>query len=185
VLVQANYGRRGLLRIDGVPVGEEIPESEVPSPWSEPRAARRAAAAAALDRGPGAGSIILVVATDAPLLPHQCERLARRSHFGVARVGGMGSPSSGDIAICFATGNRGLPAPEAEPVGGGVLGIRTVMDRALGDLFEATVEATEEAIANALVAAETMTGRDGNVAHRLPHERLAEVMARHGRHNRR
>ena len=185
VLVQANYGRRGLLRIDGVPVGEEIPESEVASPWAEPRAARRAAAAtAALERGPGAGSIILVVATDAPLLPHQCERLARRSHFGVARVGGLGSPSSGDIAICFATGNRGLPPPEGDPVDGGVLEIRTVMDRALGDLFEATVEATEEAIVNALVAAETMTGRDGFVAHRLPHDRLAEVMAKYGRRHR-
>jgi D-aminopeptidase len=191
VLVQANYGRRGLLRIDGVPVGEEIPESEVPSPWGESRSGLRPANAAAapggngngngLQREAGAGSIILIVATDAPLLPHQCERVARRSHFGVARVGGLGSPSSGDLALCFATGNRGLPAPEAEPSGGGALDVRTVMDRALGPLFEATVEATEEAIANALVAAETMTGRDGIVAHRLPHERLVDVMRAHGR----
>jgi D-aminopeptidase len=191
VLVQANYGRRGLLRIDGVPVGEEIPESEVPSPWGEARTGLRAAADGAATGGgpatgalkgePGAGSIILLVATDAPLLPHQCERVARRSHFGVARVGGLGSPSSGDLALCFATGNRGLPAPEAEPAGSAPLEVRALMDRALGPLFEATVEATEEAIANALVAAETMTGRDGITAHRLPHDRLVEVMRNHRR----
>ena len=193
VLVQANYGRRGLLRIDGVPVGEDIPESEVPSPWPEPRPGLAGAIPASptvqngpsngLERGPGAGSIILIVATDAPLLPHQCERLARRSHFGVARVGGLGSPTSGDLAVCFATGNRGLPPPEAEAASGtdGAISIRAIMDRALGPLFEATVEATEEAIANALIAAETMTGRDGNTAHRLPHDRLIEVMKDHRR----
>jgi D-aminopeptidase len=188
VLVQANYGRRGLLRIDGVPVGEDIPESEVPSPWAMPRpglarSTGRTAARESLDRGPGAGSIILIVATDAPLLPHQCERLARRSHFGVARVGGLGSPTSGDLALCFATGNRGLPPPESEVEtgGDGAVGIRALVDRALGPLFEATVEATEEAIGNALVAAETMTGRDGNTAHRLPHDRLVEVMRDHRR----
>jgi D-aminopeptidase len=183
VLVQANYGRRGLLRIDGVPVGEAIPESEGPSPWGEPSPARRAATPPTngATRDAGAGSIILIVATDAPLLPHQCERVARRSHFGVARVGGLGSPSSGDLALCFATGNRGLPAPEADTLGNGAVEVRTLMDRALGPLFEATVEATEEAIANALVAAQTMTGRDGIVAHRLPHDRLVEVMRAHGR----
>lgn len=192
VLVQANYGRRGLLRIDGVPVGEEIPESEVPSPWTETRArlarasgrgtgGARRGATNGLERGPGAGSIILIVATDAPLLPHQCERLARRSHFGVARVGGLGSPTSGDLALCFATGNRGLPPAEAEGVGDGSIPVRIMMDRALGALFEATVEATEEAIANAMIAAESMTGRDGHTAHRLPHDRLVEIMRRHGR----
>jgi D-aminopeptidase len=179
VLVQSNYGRRGLLRIDGVPVGEEIPDSEVPSPWEEAPVAK--AGGTGLERGPGAGSIILIVATDAPLLPHQCERLARRSHFGVARVGGLGSPTSGDLALCFATGNRGLPPPEAESDGHGAIEVRAMMDRALGPLFEATVEATEEAIANALVAAETMTGRDGHTAHRLPHDRLVDVMRAHNR----
>jgi D-aminopeptidase len=96
-------------------------------------------------------------------------------------VGGIGSPTSGDLFIAFATGNRGMPPTEAEPVGDGTLTLRGFMDRALGYLFEAAVEATEEAIVNALVAAETMTGRDGNTAHRLPHERLVEVMRRHGR----
>ncbi len=174
VLVQANYGRRGLLRVDGVPVGEEIPLSEVPSPWADER---RGLA----DRGPGSGSIIGIVATDAPLLPHQCARLARRAPLGVARVGGLGSTASGDIFICFATGNRGMPPTEADAVGDGVLALRGVVDRALDPLIEATVEATEEAIVNALVAAETMTGRDGVTANRLPHDRLVEVMGRHGR----
>ncbi len=176
VLVQANYGRRGLLRIDGVPVGEEIPISEVPSPWSLPRVG-----IGATDRVAGAGSIIGVVATDAPLLPHHCARVARRAPLGVARVGGLGSTSSGDIFLAFATANRGLPPTEAEAAGDGTVAVRALVDRALDPLFEATVEATEEAIVNALVAAETMTGRDGIVAPRLPHDRLVEVMRRHGR----
>ena len=101
VLVQANYGARHLLRIDGVPVGEVIPASEVPGIRAE---------RARLERGePGDGSIIIVVATDAPLLPHQCERLAQRATIGLARVGGIGANSSGDIFLAFATGNRGLP----------------------------------------------------------------------------
>ncbi|HXG27070.1 MAG TPA: P1 family peptidase [Candidatus Binatia bacterium] len=176
VLVQANYGRRGLLRIDGVPVGEEVSYDVVPSPWEEERRGL-----AALNRPPGAGSIIGILATDAPILPHQCERLARRAPLGLARVGGLGSPTSGDLFLAFATGNRGMPPTEAEPAGDGTLPLRGFQDRALGYLFEAAVEATEEAIVNALVAAETMTGRDGHTAHRLPHDRLVEVMRRHGR----
>ena len=176
VLVQANYGRRGLLRIDGVPVGAEIPLEEIPSPWSLPRRG-----IGAPNRVPGAGSIIGIVATDAPLLPHQCARLARRAPLGVARVGGLASTSSGDLFLSFATGNRGMPPTESEPDGVGVLELRGVVDGALDALFEATVEATEEAIVNALVAAESMTGRDGITAHRLPHDRLVEVLRRHGR----
>jgi D-aminopeptidase len=180
VLVQANYGRRGLLRIDGVPVGEEITIDEIPSPHGRDR--RGVAGGSRMgDRGPGAGSIIGIVATDAPVLPHQCARLARRAPLGVARVGGLGSTTSGDIFLCFATGNRGMPPTEAEPDGRGTIELRALIDRALDPLFEATVEATEEAIVNALVAAETMTGRDGIVANRLPHDRLVEVMHRHGR----
>ncbi|HEY4226911.1 MAG TPA: P1 family peptidase [Candidatus Limnocylindrales bacterium] len=174
VLVQANYGRRELLRIDGVPVGESIPTSEVPSPYD---AGRRVPA----DRGPGAGSIIGIVATDAPILPHQCARLARRAPLGVARTGGLGSTTSGDLFLCFSTGNRGMPATEQDADGDGVISVRGLVDRALDPLIEATVEATEEAIANALVAAETMTGRDGITAHRLPHERLVDAMRSHGR----
>jgi D-aminopeptidase len=170
VLVQANYGRRGLLRVDGVPVGE------VPSPWVPERRGSRSA-----DRVAGAGSIIGVVATDAPLLPHQCARLARRIPLGLARVGGLGSTSSGDIFLAFATGNRGMPPTEEDASGDGTIGLRGMVDRGLDPLFEATVQATEEAIINALVAAETMVGRDGITAHRLPHDRLVEVMRKYSR----
>jgi D-aminopeptidase len=176
VLVQANYGRRGLLRVDGVPVGEEIGLDEIASPWGPDR---RGSASA--DRLAGAGSIIGVVATDAPLLPHQCARLARRIPLGLARVGGLGSTSSGDIFLAFATGNRGMPPTEEEAAGDGSIGLRGMVDRGLDPLFEATVQATEEAIVNALVAAETMVGRDGITAHRLPHDRLVDVMRRYGR----
>jgi D-aminopeptidase len=169
VLVQANYGRRGLLRIDGVPVGEAIPITEVPSPRGVP------------GPPPGSGSIIGIVATDAPLLPHQCARLARRASLGLARTGGLGATTSGDIFLAFATGNRGMPAAEAPAQGDGAVPLRALVDTALDPLFEATVEASEEAIVNALVAAETMTGRDGVTAHRLPHDQLVEVMRAAGR----
>ncbi|HJW21636.1 MAG TPA: P1 family peptidase [Candidatus Limnocylindrales bacterium] len=174
VLVQANYGRRDLLRIDGVPVGQAISIDEVPSPYGQAR------------RRGSDGSIIGIVATDAPLLPHQCQRVARRFAVGLARVGGIGATTSGDLFLAFATGNRGMPPAETEGVAiagerPGVLPLRGLADRALDPIFEATVEATEEAIVNALVAAETMTGRDGITAPRLPHERLVEVMRAAGR----
>jgi D-aminopeptidase len=157
VLVQANYGRRERLRIDGVPVGEHIPTSEVPPPQATP--------AARAD-----GSIIVVIATSAPVLPHQCDRLAQRAALGIARMGGLGEHGSGDLILAFSTGNEGLP-PEpssvAEPVH-----VRMLPNARMNALFQATVEATEEAIVNALVAAETMIGRDDIIAHRLPHDRL-------------
>ena len=183
VLTQANYGRRGLLRIDGVPVGLEIPTSDVPSPWASPRPGigGRAGGSGPGETTAGSGSTIIIVATDAPLLPHQCARLAQRAGLGLARMGGLGATSSGDLFMAFATGNRNHPAGEAEPVGPGVVRLLALVDPALDPLFEATVEATEEAITNALVAADTMTGRDGITAHRLPHDRLREVMAKHGR----
>ena len=168
VLVQANYGRRRLLTIDGVPVGGEIGVDAVPSPYGTPARARD-------------GSIIIIVATDAPILPHQCRRIAQRASLGLARVGGLGSTTSGDFVLCFATGNRSLPAPEVVHTGPGVSNVRILADRALDPLFEATVDATEEAIVNALVAAETMTGRDGITAHALPHDRLVEAMRKYGR----
>jgi len=180
VLVQANYGRRGLLRVDGVPVGEAIPTSEVPSPHGRVRRGL-AEAGSGNEPPPGAGSIIGIVATDAPLLPHQCRRIAQRASLGLARVGGLGATSSGDLFLAWATGNRGLPASEAREAGDGVLSVKVLHDPGLDPLFEATVEATEEAILNALVAAETMTGRDGIIAHRLPHDRLVETMRRAGR----
>jgi D-aminopeptidase len=174
-LVQANYGKREWLRVDGVPVGREIGVDEVPSPYGDARAGASPGSA-----GAGSGSIIVVVATDAPLLPHQCERIAQRAGLGIARAGGTGGHTSGDLFIAFATGNS-LPAPSGdddEPIG---FDVRATGDRVIDLLFDATIEATEEAIVNALVAAPTMTGRDGNTAYALPHDRLVEVMRRYGR----
>lgn len=172
VLVQANYGRRDWLRIDGVPVGEAVPAGDLPSPY-----------AGMEDEGPppGSGSIIVIVATDAPLLPHQCERLAQRAGLGIARMGGTGAHSSGDLFLCFATGNRTLPRTSFRADPRITADVRVLNDLAIGALFDATIEATEEAIVNALVAATTMTGRDGITAHALPHDRLIETMARFGR----
>ena len=131
------------------------------------------------DAAAGSGSIIVVVATDAPLLPHQCERLAQRAGLGIARVGGTGGHTSGDLFIAFATGNR-LPVgtgTEDDPVGRGTYDVRAVGDVVIDRLFEATIESTEEAIVNAMIAAPTVTGRDGITAHALPHDRLREVMS--------
>jgi D-aminopeptidase len=178
VLVQANYGRRDWLRVDGVPVGEAIPVSEVPSPY--PLAGDEAPAPA-----PGSGSIIGVIATDAPLLPHQCERLAQRAGLGVGRMGGTGAPSSGDLFLCFATGNRSLPRTSFRTDPRVTADVQVLNDFAIGALFDATIEATEESIVNALVAAETMTGRDGITAHAIPHDRLIDTMNRFGRGPRR
>jgi D-aminopeptidase len=173
VLVQANYGKRAWLRVDGVPVGAEIGVDEVPSAYGQ---VRRAAGSPP----PGSGSIIIVVATDAPLLPYQLERLAQRAGLGLGRAGGTGGHTSGDLFIAFATGNR-LPAEDEDHPELLTYDVRTVGDIVVDALFDATIEATEEAIINALVAAETMVGRDGVTAYALPHDRLLEVMARYGR----
>jgi D-aminopeptidase len=172
VLVQANHGRRGRLTVNGAPVGRAIGADVVPLPV--PPELRREAAGTA----EGAGSVIVVVATDAPLLPHQCDRLAQRAVLGIARTGGTGENSSGDFAIAFATGNRlrssdlGAAVPRTQDV-------TMVSDAHVDPLFDAAVEATEEAVVNALVAAVTMTGRDGVVAHRLPHDRLVAALDVH------
>jgi D-aminopeptidase len=163
VLVQANHGRRSRLTIAGRPVGQALPTSDIPSPWEQ---AERLAAE------PGGGSIIVVLATDAPLLPHQCRALAERAGLGIARAGGAGERSSGDIFVAFATGNQ-LANPEVER---SPLSVTMVPDRSLSELFWAAIEATEEAIVNALVAAETMTGRDGITAHALPHDVLRSIL---------
>jgi D-aminopeptidase len=174
VLVQANYGKRAWLRVDGVPVGEAIGIEEVPSPYTT------ATRPTSRLPSPGSGSIIVVVATDAPLLPHQCQRVAQRAGLGIARVGGTGGNTSGDLFIAFATGNR-PPHDDEDRPRTLVYDVRAVGDGVIDALFDAVIEATEEAIVNALIAAETMVGRDGVTAHALPHERLLEVMARYGR----
>ena len=155
VLVQANYGRRNRFRVDGIPVGELIGD-RIPEP----------------QRAEEAGSIIGIVATDAPLLPHQCDRLAQRMGLGVARMGGTGAHSSGDIFLAFATGNRELETDAAE------LTVRMLSDAEITPFYDAVIDATEEAILNALLAAETMTGRDGNTVHALDTEVLREVLRR-------
>ena len=153
VLVQANYGRRDRFRVDGVPVGELIGE-RIPTP----------------QRGE-AGSIIGVVATDAPLLPHQCDRLAQRVGLGVGRMGGTAAHSSGDLFFAFATGNRGLAADERE------IGIRMVSDTEITPFYDAVIDAAEEAILNAMLAAETMTGRAGNTVHALDADALVDALS--------
>jgi D-aminopeptidase len=190
-LVQANYGNRELLRIDGVPVGQAISLSEVPGAWAAVERVEIAAEAASTARratapglagrsGPGGGSIIIVLATDAPLLPHQCERLAQRASLGLARMGSIASHGSGDIFIAFATGNRDLSRAAGERDPRPTVDLRMVADRVITPLFQAAVEATEAAVVNALLAAETMTGRDGITAHALDHDRLLDVMAEFG-----
>jgi D-aminopeptidase len=156
VLVQANYGSRRELRLDGIPVGRMIPPEEVPVPWPEER---------------DAGSIIIIVATDAPLVSDQCRRLAKRATVGLGRVGGLGHNGSGDIFLAFATGNH-FPAKHRGPYP-----IHALPPDHLDRLFEGTIEATEEAIWNALCAAETMVGFKGRTAHALPLDRLAEIWA--------
>ncbi len=174
VLVQANYGARDLLRIDGVPVGAAIGLDEVPSPWDQADAVSERA-------GAEGGSIIGIVATDAPLLPHQCTRLAQRVGMGVARMGSYASHGSGDLFCAFATGNRGMSHRGGEDDPRSTVDLRMVVDEHINPLLEAVAEATEEAIVNALLAAETMTGRDGITAHALDPDRLMEVMRAHGR----
>jgi D-aminopeptidase len=140
VLVQANHGRRNRLRVNGTP----IPSNSLLQGEKE-----------------GGGSIIGIVATDAPLLPHQCDRLAQRAGLGVARMGGLGENSSGDLFFAFATGNRKLDGHE-QP-----LTLEMLPNERINPLFEAVVDATEEAIVNALLAAETMTGREGRTVYAL------------------
>lgn len=154
VLVQANYGRRSDLRVDGFPLGRHIGTDSVSTPWDEP---------------PTGGSIIVVAATDAPLLPVQCHRLAKRITVGLGRVGGYGHDSSGDIFLVFSTGND-LPA-DGEPWA------LTAMPRSdMDQLFHAVADATEESILNALCAGETTTGQRGRIAHALPLDVVASLL---------
>jgi L-aminopeptidase/D-esterase-like protein len=162
VLVQANFGRRYQLTVAGVPVGQHITED---APWTSGENSFREQ-----------GSVITITATDAPLLPHQLKRLAKRAGIGMARTGGMAGNGSGDIFLAFSTANPGAARPAS-----GIAEIRTLPNDGIDPLFWATVYATEEAIINALVAAETMTGRDGLTIHALPHERLREVLKKYNR----
>ena len=155
VLVQCNYGRRSQLRIAGVPVGREIPDKTV--------------------RDEDIGSIIIVVATDAPLIPTQLKRLARRAALGLGRDGSFAGDGSGDIFIAFSTANPGAIASK------GVRDLKMLPNQQLNPVFLATVQATEEAIVNAMVAAETMKGANDFEVIALPHDRLREVLKKYNR----
>ena len=181
VLVQCNYGARRELRVAGVPVGEEIPDLLpcVASSDTALRPAVRRCGAVAPERGyggeEGAGSIIVVIATDAPLLPHQLKRIATRAALGVGRMGGKGENSSGDIFVAFSTANPRTAGDTS------TVRVEMVPNARMTPLFYATVQATEEAIVNALLAAETMTGADELRVYALPHDRLLAAMRKYGR----
>jgi L-aminopeptidase/D-esterase-like protein len=188
VLVQCNYGSRRLLRIVGVPVGAEIPaplpcyQGAAPperGPGScdhpRPRGSGRGGEGAGAGSGGDVGSIIVVVATDAPLLPHQLRAIAKRVTLALGKTGSLGGDASGDIFVSFSTANaRGTDSGATQ---------RLVMLRneRLNPLFEATIQATEEAIINALVAARTMVGANDLVVPSLPHDRLRAILAKYNR----
>jgi len=155
VLVQCNYGWRSQLRIAGVPVGREIADQTV--------------------RDNDVGSIIIVVATDAPLIPTQLKRVVRRAALGLGRDGSFSGDGSGDIFIAFSTANPGAASPN------GIHDLKMLANEQLNPIFLATVQATEEAVVNAMVAAETMTGANDLTVIALPHNRLREVLKKYNR----
>jgi D-aminopeptidase len=172
-LVQANYGHRRMLRVDGAPVGRILSTERVPSPYESGQETRPA----------GTGSIIVILATDAPLLPIQCDRLAKRAGIGLGRLGGGLDDASGDIFFAFTTGNRGIPYEGLyEPPA--TVPLQMVTNDYITPLFHAAAEATEEAILNALLAAGDMTGRDGITAHGLTPELLLSAFEEASRESR-
>ncbi|MBK5280228.1 MAG: P1 family peptidase [Bacteroidia bacterium] len=158
VLVQANYGKRSLLSIAGVPVGKEIADLMPVDKEDKDQ-----------------GSIIVVVATDAPLLPHQLERVVKRVSLGIGVIGGRGGNSSGDIFIAFSTANPEVTKDE------GIAHLEMLPNERITPIFEAATSATEEAIVNAMIAAETMEGVNGNKVFAIPHERLISVLKKYNR----
>jgi D-aminopeptidase len=168
VLVQANYGARQLFSVAGAPVGKEIKDL-TPAPGKQ-------SVGMVSKMEEGGGSIIVVVATDAPLLPHQLKRLVKRVSLGIGNVGGRGENSSGDIFIAFSTANTAEFSKSEE-----VANLKMLPNEKINQLFWATAQATEESIINAMVAAETMKGYNGNTAFALPHDRLKEVLKKYNR----
>lgn len=165
VLVQANYGLRPQLRVAGVPVGLEIPDL-----MPEGRDSVND------DGADEDGSIIIVVATDAPVLPHQLKRIAKRASLGLGRNGSIASNGSGDIFIAFSTFHKNIGTEQ-----GGLYDLKMLGNSDLNPIFRATVEASEEAVINAMVAAETMTGKNGTKVYAIPHDRLREALRKYNR----
>ncbi len=172
VLVQANYGTRQFFSVAGVPVGKEITDLL-------PTEGKESANLLPFERkvgDEGQGSIIVVVATDAPLLPHQLKRLVQRVSLGIGNVGGRGENSSGDIFIAFSTANAAEASKDSN-----IANLTMLPNERINPLFWATAQATEEAIVNAMVAAETMKGLNGNTVYALPHDRLKEILRKYNR----
>ena len=162
VLVQANFGKRFQLQVAGVPVGKELPEQ---APFTQ-----------GADHYDPGGSIIIVIATDAPLLPHQLKRLTKRAALGMARTGGAATNGSGDIFVAFSTANHNAAQPAERTAT-----IEALPNSRIDPLFYSTMLATEEAIINALVAAETMTGRDDHTVYAISHDRLRKILRKYNR----
>jgi len=165
VLVQSNFGSKKNLTISGVPVGLELADTLSRIYNASPNNRRKE----------GDGSIIVIVATDAPLLPHQLKRIAHRVPIGIGNVGGRGSNGSGDIFLAFSTANTNAFNRDR------TTSVRTLSNDLITPLFEATVQAVEESIVNAMIAAETMDGIHGNTAYALPHNRLVEILKKYNR----
>jgi len=164
VLVQSNFGGKNNFNIAGVPVGKELRDTMNYEFKASPASYKE-----------GQGSIIVIVATDAPLLPHQLKRIAERVTIGVGKTGGLGENSSGDIFLAFSTANPNAWIRESTPT------IQMLANELLNPFFEATVQATEEAILNAMVAAETMVGINGNKAYALPKELVLKALKKYNR----
>ncbi|MFZ0539678.1 MAG: P1 family peptidase [Candidatus Sulfotelmatobacter sp.] len=187
VLVQCNYGRRDQLRIAGVPVGKEIPEHPAyEAMWGQPPSAVRRpegpleSASAPAIAGKDVGSIIVIVATDAPLIPTQLKRVAKKVSLGLGRDGSYSGDGSGDIFLAFSTANPGAVSPKSNQPNN-VHPLTMLPNDSLDPIFLATVQATEEAVVNAMVAAETMKGIDDHEVIALPHDRLREVLRKYNR----
>jgi L-aminopeptidase/D-esterase-like protein len=168
VIVQSNFGSRQQLTIAGVPVGKELRDT-LPMVFNS--------VVSNVNNDPNAetGSIIVIVATDAPLLPHQLKRIAQRVSLGIGKMGGIGGNGSGDIFLAFSTANKNAFDRNKE------VALQMFPNDKIGVLFDATIQATEEAIVNALVAAETMEGINGNKVYALPHDRLVEILKKYNR----
>jgi D-aminopeptidase len=169
VMVQSNFGNRAQLTIAGVQVGKELMDT-LPTTFNSVVKTNKQD-----DPNAETGSIIVIVATDAPLLPHQLKRIAQRVSLGIAKMGGIGGNGSGDIFLAFSTANKNAFDRDKEE------NIQLYPNDKMGVLFEATIQATEEAIVNAMVAAETMEGINGNKVYALPHNRVIEILKKYKR----
>ena len=175
VLVQANYGSRPQLTIAGAPVGKELLDTLAVKIFEQPSAQNKSDGHRMFNDLMEQGSIIVVVATDAPLLPHQLKRIAQRVSLGIGKVGGIGGNGSGDIFIAFSTANKNSFSRTKETTA-----IMFSNDQ-MGALFNATIQATEEAIINALVAGKTMKGINDNTVYGLPHEAVIKILKKYNR----